>query len=255
MYMNNCNTQSVRGRIALSKLCAIIALVSWSAAMMPSTQATVITLTGGDPGEGYAPLTNTIYAYHFVNNANLFGPGLTDTIQNVSFLPFNVQSASAVTVGGNTLSGNGPVYGGGAANIGSNPSDLALQDMGKNLAYGSTHTSMSLVLRGLQDGHDYQLDLFRQYPAATVPATYVITGGNGTFVENVPGVGGTYYDVRNIVYSSGGQIVISITNGPAAIDTPYINAFSITEVPEPTATLLASLGAMLVVIHRRRGRA
>jgi len=252
--MNISNMQSVRGGIALKKLCATIALVSWSAVMMPSAQATVLTLSGGDPGEGYAPLTNTIYAYYFTYTGY---SQLTYTIQGVPFQPFKLFTPTTA-IGSVTIGPSVAAYPSGSTPIGGSANDLALQGAMSQVFFYPTpwqnHGPMNLTIGGLQDGHDYQLDLLWG-TSYSDPATYTITAANGTFVENIPGVGHTYYDAREIVYSSGGQITIVATNQLTDPDAPYLSGFSITEVPEPTATLLASLGVMLMAIQRRRSRA
>jgi hypothetical protein len=241
-------------KLPFTSLCTIALVL---VATVTAARGAVITLSGGDPGEGsdsigYAPLNTTVYAYHFRDNVH-GGSTATDVVQSVSFQPFTLIAPGTTTTSGSVTVDNALAYPSTAASIGGSSSDLALQDMGTSFGYGLNHSSppFTITLSGLVSGRTYQLDLIEQ-SQFNVPATYTMTDANGSVSDSIAGAPGTYYDVREtLVADSLGQIVVTMTNASDAPDTPYLNAFSLT-TPEPASLGLVGLVALLIGRRARR---
>jgi hypothetical protein len=215
-----------------------------------TSNAAVITLSGGDPGEGYAPLSNSVYAYNT-------GQDIADarTVQNVTFLPFNIsQGPVAGTV---TRSGSWGGYDGFTPpSLGASANDVALANILNKVWFvpGEGFTG-TLTLGGLEAAKQYQVDLFVWSPDANRNTVFTFNGGQTNAFVSMAGVP---YNVRETVYANGsGEIVVQefadpslgATGSTGSENAPVLNGFSVT-VPEPSAVMLLGLGGLL--LWRRR---
>ena len=241
----------------MERLASLIAFALGSIGWLTPARASVYVLSGGDIGEGYSPGRIVEYAYYATQPAHSQS---TYTIQNVPFQPFNWVFQDRSTTHGNVNITNAFAFAAGTTAIGASADDLALRDaMGQDFLYTATppnpnHAPWTLTLGGLTPGTVYQLDLF-WHTIFTNPTTYTSTGANGPFVDTVPGLAGKYYDVRNnVIANSLGQISVVATNNTTDPDAPYLTAFSITSVPEPSALLLLGAGGLWLWWQRRSSR-
>src|ERR1019366_621121 len=142
-------------------------------------QGMIITLTGGDPGEGYNPLPGLAYAY------NINGP--TYTIQSIPFVNWNV---SGTPPAGLSITGSFGSFGFSAPAMGPDPSDIALANVLSSVVYDNS--SFTLTLGNLIAGKSYQVDLFVWSPNDR--------GEDFTFnsgaIDNFTAVNNTAYDVQ-----------------------------------------------------------
>jgi len=223
----------------LAILCLAGTIVSVPAA------ASTITLTGGDSGEGYAPLATTFAAVNL-------GEAAAFTVQGVTFAATDPHiSLSAVTNGSMNV-----------ANLGASANDIALQSVFHS-SVGNDTGPLTVTITGLTPGVTYQLDYFVGYQGAGRTELFSSVGSatvNDSLVYPTIGVGGPAMDVRQLVVpTAGGTIVttISITS-PAPDFGTIINGFSVTTgpvttptVPEPASMLLVGSGIVAALARRR----
>src|ERR1041384_362491 len=210
----------------------LIILASLIIATSPSAHATIITLTGGDPGEGYHPAGGPfVYAYDLHNTGSGFGGvPATNTIQGVQFVPFdNTAPPPGFTISG--ASGNFE----GAPDIGATANDNALEFINDNDVFANPGTGpLTLTIGGLTALKSYQVDLFVRDNGGGRNENFTFNGAQlNSFIAGA----GVYYDVRESVVSDGsGMITVALTSPTATF--PFLNAFSVTEVPEPSTVML-----------------
>jgi len=202
-----------------------------------SARADIIVVTGGDLGEGYAPLPVTFAAIDV-------GSTTSYTVQGVTF----VASDPHLSLTSTDTIGNQPSY----ITLSPTPTtdDVNMANLIANMKYGEG-ADLTLTITGLTVGTTYQLDTISGWQVNY--SSNVMTSsaaGATTVVDSMSGgqkLGdGKVYDFRQTLQPDGtGKIVItySSTNG---FNDSSLDAFSITTTPEPSAGLLLGLGLLTV---------
>lgn len=224
--------------------------------LVPSVPAhgAVITLSGGDPGDGWvAPaVADLLFAY------NLGNPATNRTVQTVTFTGWdNIANTTApangagiaVTLNSNTSSAYAPfTYPGSTP-----PNDTELAQMMRFIAYRTGTPAgfgpLTLTMTGLFPGAKYRVDAFTYSDGASTRTGETFTYNDGT--TDVFNEVNASYLVQDVVTAVGGQIVLSITS--ASNGTPILSGFAVSAVPEPASvmTLMATAG---LILARRRAR-
>jgi hypothetical protein len=222
-------------------LCALGVALACAA----SAQASINIVTGGDAGEGFAPLP-LIYA------AVVYGGTPAQTVQGVNFQTSNANM---------TLSYSGDLYTyqTGLFPAGSSADDVALRSVVSYDTYTGTGT-LTLTITGLNPTVTYQIDslagLATNYASRTMNVTAV---GATTVTDNMSGVqklgDNNLYDYsQTLKPNASGTITVTyqIASGPPS---PGISGVVISSAPvvapEPTSTLCCGLGTLLLVGMRR----
>jgi hypothetical protein len=110
--------------------------------------AAAITLTGGDSGEGYAPLASTFAALNVGNNSSF-------TVQGVNFAGTDPNIAlSSVTPTTNNV-----------VNLGASANDVSLQSVFASSVF-AVPGPITVTISGLTLGQEYQLDFFLGFQGA-----------------------------------------------------------------------------------------
>ncbi|MEZ0253993.1 MAG: hypothetical protein ACAI37_01880 [Chthoniobacter sp.] len=211
-----------------------------------SAHASINIVTGGDAGEGFAPLP-LIYA------AVVYGGTSAQTVQGVNFLTSNSNF---------TLGYSGPLYTytTGMAVSGSSANDIALSSIASHQTYTGTGT-LTLTIFGLDPTTTYQIDslsgLQVNYSARTMNVTAT---GASTITDVMSGAqqlgDGNFYDFsQTLKPNASGVITLTyqITSGPPSPGISGVVVSSATaSVPEPASALCCGLGALLLAGTRRR---
>jgi PEP-CTERM motif-containing protein len=208
--------------------------------------ATTITITGGDAGEGYAPLASTFAAVNL-------GAASAFTVQGVTFAASDAHIAlSSVTTSNENV-----------ASLGASANDLALLAIVQS-SVGDLG-NITVTISGLTVGLAYQLDYFVAYQGAGRTEQFSSVGQT-TVVDSLVyptiGVPGPTFDIQQtLMPSAAGTIVttISITS-PAPDFGTIINGLSVTTaqagpgpapVPEPGTMILIGTGVTAALARRR----
>lgn len=218
------------------------AMLGFSAIVAP---AIVIPMTGGDAGEGYAPL-NTVFAA-----VDLGGAG-GQAIQGVAF----TSSSPSITLSTVTVALDA---------FASEPfpsttaDDDALFRIGRNSVFNNPGP-ITLTISGLTIGVDYQIDSFVGLATSFLDRIESVTATGFTAVSDSREVtNGTLFNFSQTLQpNANGQIIMTYA-ATSGFTSPNINGISITStttpVPEPTAALFGMALAGFCGIARRRSRA
>jgi PEP-CTERM motif len=213
--------------------------------LAPPAAASTITLTGGDAGEGYAPLGSTFAAVNL-------GAASAFVVQGVNFAPSdpNITLSSVTTSAENV------------ANLGASSNDVSLLSVVQS-SVGNLGP-ITVTISGLTVGTPYQLDFFLAYQGAGRTQLFSsagLTTVNDSVVYPTIGMPGPTMDIQQTLLPSlTGTIVttISITS-PAADFGSILNGLSVTTspsdapvMPEPGSMLLVGTG--IFALARRRLR-
>jgi len=198
--------------------------------------ADIIVITGGDPGEGYAPFSSNIFAAVNTGSSNSY------TLQGVTFTStdphISITSTDAINSGSSYL-----YFGNSTAD------DLALSNIGGTDIYNVGTGAITLTISGLTVGTTYQLDSFSGLNTNYVARNMVVSAlGATTVTDATPGdyIGdGHLYDFRQILQPNSFG-VITVTYTAPDLGDATLNGFSIAATPEPSATALLGLGLLLV---------
>ena len=198
--------------------------------------ASTIPITGGDAGEGYAPLASTFAAVNL-------GAASAFTVQGVTFAASDAHIAlSAVTTSNENV-----------ASLGASANDLALLALVQS-SVGNLG-NITVTISGLTIGVVYQLDYFVAYQGAGRTEQFSSVGQT-TVVDSLvyPTIGmpGPTFNIQQtLMPSAAGTIVttISITS-PAPDFGTIINGLSVTTGPAgpgPTPTPVPEPGSMILI--------
>ena len=206
-----------------------------------TSRAALVALTGGDPGEGFAPLALTFAAVNFGSPVGFTvqGVNFAASSPNITFTaPFAVET---------TYNPFAPT----TAN------DAALRAIGATQIFSLA--PFTLTISNLDLGTLYQVDSF--IGAAFNAATEQVSAlGLTTANDAVPlSPAGVFYDVRQTLQPDAtGKIVLTYAATSAGTVRTFLNGISVTSaappiVPEPGTALfgLALLGTALTRRARR----
>jgi hypothetical protein len=229
------------------QLSSLVGALALTCGIAQVASGAVILVTGGDPGEGFAPWPQTVAAVDFLDTHTTHD-GL-HTVQGVTF------ESSSPHISLPPLSNAG-------GNIGFNPEntpdDEALGHIIDGLRYSN---AITITISGLDPTKPHRVELFA---ALTEPSnqpsrlqTVSVTSGSPQQGDNQVIEYGKVYIFRYDVFPTAlGQIVLSldtIVNEQYTSTSPVINAIAVT-VPEPATLGLLAAGAMGTLLTRRRGR-
>src|ERR1043166_2487943 len=163
---------------------------------LTSASAYVLTLTGGDPGEGFSPEPILKYAYDTSGSDTA-----TYTVQGVPFLPYHPGDSipNISTTWPNTYDGLP------APSLGPTANDDALESILKTFWYADPNTPQTLTLGGLTSGQKYRVDLFIYKQDGPSGGTFTFNGdqtNSFTAATSVP-----YLVSEEVAANGSGQIV------------------------------------------------
>lgn len=224
-------------------LCALAVALAGAA----SAQASITIVTGGDSGEGFAPLP-LIYA------AVVYGGTPAQTVQGVNFLTSNSNLTLSYT-------GNLYTYQTGLSPAGSSADDIAMRNVASYNTYTGTGT-LTLTISGLDPTTTYQVDslagLATNFSARTMNVTAT---GATTLTDVMSGAqklgDGNFYDYSETLKPNASGVITltyQITSGPPSPGISGVVISSAAVVPEPASVLCCGLGALLLIARRRRTR-
>lgn len=220
-------------------LCALAVVLAGAA----SAGASINVVTGGDAGEGFAPLP-LIYA------AVVYGGTSAQTVQGVNFQTSNSNLILS-------YSGTLYTYTTGMYLTGSSANDIAMQSIVSYDTYTATGT-LTLTISGLDPATTYQIDslsgLAVNYSSRTmnVTATGATTLTDAMSGSQKLGDGNLYDYSETLKPNASGIIVLTYqtTSGPPSPGVSGV-VISSAAVPEPASGLCLGLGALGLAGARR----
>jgi hypothetical protein len=227
-------------------LCALAVALAAAA----SADASITIVTGGDAGEGFAPLP-LIYA------AAVYGGTPAQTVQGVTFQTSNPNL---------TLSYSGSLYTyqTGLYLTGSSADDIAMRNIASYNTYTGTGT-LTLTITGLDPATTYQVDSLAGLASNFSARVMNVTATGATTVTDAMSGAQTLGDNNLYDYSqtlkpnASGTIIMTyqIANGPPSpVISGVVVSSAAASVPEPASGLCCGLGALLLAGGRRwRSRA
>jgi hypothetical protein len=212
-----------------------------------SAHASITAITGGDAGEGFAPLP-LIYA------AVVYGGTPAQTVQGVNFQTSN--SNLALSYSGTLYTYQTNLFLGG-----SSADDIAMQNVASYDTYTGTGL-LTLTISGLDPATTYQIDSFSGLQVNFSARTMNVTATGATTVTDVMSGSqklgdGNFYDYSETLKPNASGIITltyQTTSGPPSPGISGVVISSAAAVPEPASGLSLGLGALLLVAQRRRAR-
>ena len=199
-----------------------------------AAQAAVITVTGGDVGQGLTlNPSNVIYAVDF-------GGGASTTVQGVSF----VTSHANVTADGNNGFDPGDPFSG----TETSSDDTGLKSIIRSGRFFD-FAAGKIIISGLSANTNYQVDLLAAGNGRTMTVAY----NNGSVVDSQALSGSTAYNYSNVATSAGdGTLVVNMNVTEGFANSVFSAVVVSNPVPEPATVAVVAIGAMGLMARRRR---
>lgn len=214
---------------------ALAALIGLSIASAHPAAATVTLLTGGDIGEGFAPLAS---AYGAVN---LNGP--TYTVQNVVFTVSDANFTFSNVYPIPSSASSGPYV---ALDGGTNDNNINQVLSTGDSTFNNSTSSITLTLSNLDKSRAYQVDsLFDTLGGGSINEGITATGLT-TVTDTQLATGNNAYDVQQILkpdLTGSIQVIYSpLPNGYARLSGVSVSSAA----PVPEVSSIFSLGLLLL---------
>jgi len=232
---------------------ALLAGSIFISSSIASHGATIATFTGGDVGEGLA-LTN----YNLEYAVNLGADQADVTVQGVTFTS---ATSAGLTVGAVNLASNW----GAVKNYGSSSNDDNLEGIMRNALldwFGANPDSRTVAFNTgntLTIGETYRLQMFFHEPSdgvanrffdISVEGSLIVDDFNSTQGDGLSAAQG--YVVTYDFVAGDEALDILLTAGSTGNPDPFIQAFTLHVVPEPSSTALLGLGLSSLLLRRKR---
>lgn len=220
----------------------LLTTVSVVALLGNAALASVITVTGGEPGQGFN--LNPATVVYAVTSGN--PGGSAQTVQGVTFLLSNPNVTIGIdAAGGNYTNSPGTVPPNGWPSTTAN--DIALKDIYSFNKWATP--GFTITIAGLTPSTNYQVELLLGNTNIGGAHNDAVSFFSGPVVDTATMANIGYYNVQNTVTSDGsGQIVAHVTD---AVQGAVMSGLVVTTVPEPGTLALLAFGS-LAVMHRRR---
>jgi hypothetical protein len=203
--------------------------------MAASASAAVVTVSGGDAGQGLTlnPAL-VVYAFDVADNASR-------TVQGVTFTTTN---ANIVVNGSHTSYTPGDPFSGSETSS----NDTALKSVVTSGIFYDSAPTGGITISGLSPNTLYQVDLLANGGGRTQTIAY----NGGAVADSQALADNTAYNFTNVVSSQAdGTLVVNLAI-TAGFNNPVFSGLVVSSVPEPTALGLVGLGALGLMRRRRR---
>lgn len=227
-------------------------LVAGCCTMFATAHATasIIELTGGDPGEGWTPSDNIVYAYNLLS-------GGTRTMQDVTFTILGSTAGNAdLSFESGYWSTNGYVQG--ITLFGSTANDASLRLLldGGFTAFQAPPITSTVTFNNLTPGADYQIDLFvgnhTQNNTTDSITTYNYSLNGGDYETYTGQKDHAYVISLFAAADASGQITLTELGGSSAANNPGICALAVAQIPEPATLSLLPLATVSLLRRRKQ---